>query len=259
MNNRNKKIKIKIIHQNYNKTPKFMILKKQLLLKPLKNSGSASFDLIHQENTSNDDSQITISTNYDKVNNNPIKKINIKKVNLPSLSYNYSCFKTILDSNKKKDSLEKSPNNGKKMIRLKKIKIKNNEERYSSFINNTNKNLINLYQEDLKMKKKFERYKVKKLNNLKNFSFQKYNMNLLKYSSIDLSQDSYQIFVKNMKEIDYEMNGIRVRRNNRWANFLKKIENFAPLGLKKKLISLAFSKNKNKEEEKRRKSIVFSL
>ena len=73
------------------------------------------------------------------------------------------------------------------------------------------------------------------------FSYKKYNYNLVKYSSIDLSQDSVKAFKKNMETIENNMNGT-FKRKNRWLVFLDKIGNFAPEGLKRKLKSLSESK-----------------
>ena len=126
----------------------------------------------------------------------------------------------------------------------------NKNKRYS-MINKKNNYLINLYNENLQMKKKFEKYKEEKNNNLSNFSFQQYNMNLLRLSSINLSKNTYQIFKKNMETIQFEMNGIKLQRKNRWIHFLEKIENIAPESLKQKLLSLSYSKNNNKKEEEK--------
>ena len=45
------------------------------------------------------------------------------------------------------------------------------------------------------------------------------------------------------------MKGIILPKKNRWANFLEKIEYFAPEVLRKKLLSLSKYKIYNKEEE----------
>ena len=47
-----------------------------------------------------------------------------------------------------------------------------------------------------------------------------------------------------MRDIDNRMKGINLRKRNRWANLLDKIETMAPEGLKKKLINLSLSKDK---------------
>ena len=233
---------------NFDNVPKFIILKKPLLLKSTKISKNCSFDLIFRKNKSNNRRQ----NSYDKSQKfSNVNKKNKKLTLFPSLSVNNnSCFKTIINSTKNKNI---EYNNKKlpkiKIIKLKKIKIKNKNKRYSMLYKKNNY-LINLYNEDIEMKKKFDKFKEEKNNNLANFSFQKYNMNLLRLSSINLSQNTYQIFKKNMETIQFEMNGIKIQRKNRWIHFLEKIENFAPECLKKKLLSLSNSKNNNKEEAK---------
>lgn len=124
-------------------------------------------------------------------------------------------------------------------VKLKKIKIKKDKNRQSITPTNRDKKLLNLYKEDFYLKKKFEKYKEKKAENMKNFSYEKYNLNLLKLSSINLSQDSYNIFKKNMQTIESQMKGQKIKRKNRWLIFLDKIGNFAPEGLKKKIKSLS--------------------
>jgi hypothetical protein len=126
----------------------------------------------------------------------------------------------------------------KNKLKLRKIKIIYNNKNSKSPMNK-NKSLINLYNENFHLKKKFEHYKIKKEGNMQNFSYEKYNLNLLKLSSISLSQDSYNTFKKNMQIIESNMKGQRIKRKNRWLIFLDRIGNFAPEGLKKKIISLS--------------------
>ena len=252
MNNNNKNVLIQLYHQkkiNFEKTPKLFIFKKPLLLKSTKHYKNKSFDLILPENKLNNGKEVSFDKNRDMPN---LKMNNNKSILLPSLSINNnSCFKTNINStnNRPIDNAKNNKLSKLKFIKLKKIRIKSNNKRYS-ITPNKNHYLMNLYNENFDLKKKFEKFKEKKSNNLANFSFQKYNMNLLRLSSIDLSQDSYHIFKKNMLTIEYEMKGIRLQKKNRWVNFLEKIEHFAPEGLRKKLISLSNSKVYNKEEEK---------
>ena len=131
-------------------------------------------------------------------------------------------------------------------VKLKKIKIKKPKDREAITPTNVNKKLLELYNEDFHLKQKFEKYKERKAENMKNFSYEKYNLHLLKLSSINLSQDSYNTFKKYMQTIESNMNGQRVKRKNRWLLFLDKIGNFAPEGLKKKIKSL--SEHKKPEE-----------
>lgn len=128
----------------------------------------------------------------------------------------------------------------KYFFKLKKIKIKKPNDNNGTFrLFKINKSLINLYNENLRLKEKLERYKIKNEENIGNFSYNKYNYNLMKYSSIDLSLDSVKTFKKNMKNIEDYMNGHIIKRKNRWELFLDKIGNFAPIGLKQKLKSLS--------------------
>ena len=128
----------------------------------------------------------------------------------------------------------------KYFFKLKKIKIKKPNDNNGTFrLFKINKSLINLYNENLRLKEKMERYKIKNEENIGNFSYNKYNYNLMKYSSIDLSLDSVKTFKKNMKNIEDYMNGHIIKRKNRWELFLDNIGNFAPIGLKQKLKSLS--------------------
>ena len=124
-------------------------------------------------------------------------------------------------------------------VKLKKIKIKKPKGREAITPTNVNKKLLELYNEDFHLKQKFEKYKERKSENMNHFSYEKYNLNLLKLSSINLSQDSYNTFKRYMQTIESNMNGQRIKRKNRWLLFLDKIGNFAPEGLKKKIKSLS--------------------
>ena len=63
-----------------------------------------------------------------------------------------------------------------------------------------------------------EKYKEMKKNNVRYFSFEDYNEHLLKYSSINLSEDNYNIFKKNMLCIQKAFNG-----RNTLSNKFKKL------------------------------------
>ena len=63
-----------------------------------------------------------------------------------------------------------------------------------------NKSLINLYKENLVLKKRLQKYKIRKPN-LGKFSYENYNYNLIQYSSMDLSMDNVYSFKKNMQII----------------------------------------------------------
>ena len=171
-----------------------------------------------------------------------------KPLILPSIPKTTTHDQKILNSSKI-NNFNNHPNlkrRKKYTVKLKKIKIKKHKDRDSTTPTNINKKLLKLYNEDFSLKQKFEKYKEKKAENMKNFSYEKYNLHLLKLSSINLSQDSYNTFKKNMQAIESNMNGQRVKRKNRWLLFLDKIGNFAPEGLKKKIKSL--SEHKRLEE-----------
>ena len=225
--------------------PKNIVLKKSLLksktnfiLTPNNNITS-----IHdQEEKSSDNSKVFLCNSNETT----------KPLFLPSISN--------IPTNNNKTSMNSSmsnindgiltPRRKKNIFKLKNIKIKRNDDRESLAMTPSymDKKLIELYNEDFHLKQKFEKFKLKKAKNLKNFSFEKYNLNLLKLSSINLSQNSYNTFKKNMQTIENNMNGERFRQKNRWMIFLEKIGTFAPEGLKKKLKSL--SEHKKFEEIK---------
>ena len=157
---------------------------------------------------------------------------------LPSIS-----DASFINKNSLNSSMNKKINNDiKQPIKLRRIRIKktiDNKEQLIPF--KQKKSLIHLYNENLRLKQRLEKYKIKKAENMGSFSYKKYNYNLVKYSSIDLSQDSVKAFKKNMETIENNMNGT-FKRKNRWLVFLDKIGNFAPEGLKRKLKSLSESK-----------------
>ena len=189
-----------------------------------------------------------ISGLQDKSSENPKTLLENKKTNipfiLPSLPFTPISNKIRLNSSKNNIFNNNSFISPKKkyIVKLKKIKIKkpqpdDNRGTFRPF--KKNKSLIDLYNENLRLKERLERYKIKKAENIGNFSYNKYNYNLMKYSSIDLSLDSVKTFKKNMKNIEDYMNGQIIKRKNRWELFLDKIGNFAPEGLKQKLKSLS--------------------
>ena len=233
--------------QNFQKilTPKNINIKKPLLKsKPfLISSLNHDLNTILDEQNSQENSKIFFYRNNAKLN----------RLILPSIPNTTTHIRTIMNS-----STLSNPNNNSLLkpkkrynVKLKKIKIKKNEERQSITPVNINKKLLVLYNEDFYLKNKFEKYKDKKaddIRNIKNFSYEKYNLHLLKLSSINLSQDSYNVFKKNMKVIENKMNGQKMKRKNRWLLFLDKIGHFAPEGLKRKIKSL--SEHKKLEETK---------
>ena len=133
-------------------------------------------------------------------------------------------------------------------IKLRKIKIKNLVTKDHSPPTTQNKNLIGLYNENLRLKQRLHKYKIKNAENMHNFSYRNYNYNLIKLSSMDLSDESFKSFRNNMKKIEDNFNGLTIQRKNRWSIFLDKIGNIAPEGLKKKILSLSERKSQDKIE-----------
>ena len=174
-------------------------------------------------------------------NDSELVEDNYKKIILPYISTDRS---SLINSSKNTETKESNKNNPK-YVKIHKIKISKNNKSTTKFSYQNDKNLIRLYNENLEKKKKLELYKEKNNNNLNNFSFRNYNINLLKLSSINLSKSNFKIFRKNMKNIQCAFNGITFKRNNKWVQFLEKIEDIAPENLKKKIIS--FSRDKIEE------------
>ena len=133
----------------------------------------------------------------------------------------------------------------KKEKKIGKIKIKKN----NSFLLGKEK-LLKIYNEDAFMKEKLEKYKEnKKTENMGNFSYEHYNNKLIKYSSFNLSVQSYNTFKKNMKIIGNKYNGGRSKWKNKWLIFLDKIGKFAPEELKQKIISLSKKENHDNNDD----------
>ena len=244
MNIINRNILIKLYKQksqNFQKIikPENLSLKKSFLRSKTNIISSLNnFNNHEQDDKSQDNSKILLY----ETNESP------KPLILPSIPnstiHNQSIMNSSLINNLSNHSILKPRK--KYTVKLKKIKIKKPKDREAITPTNVNKKLLELYNEDFHLKKKFEKYKERKAENMKNFSYEKYNLHLLKLSSINLSQDSYNTFKKYMQTIESNMNGQRVKRKNRWLLFLDKIGNFAPEGLKKKIKSL--SEHKKPEE-----------
>lgn len=133
----------------------------------------------------------------------------------------------------------------KKEKKIGKINIKKN----NSFLLGKEK-LLKIYNEDYFMKEKLKKYKEKKkTENMRNFSYDYYNNKLIRYSSFDLSVQSYNIFEKNMKIIGNKLKGGRSQWKNKWLIFLDKIGKFAPEKLKKKLISISKKENHDNNDD----------
>ena len=220
---------------------------------------SKNFEIIRPNNLNLKKSSLKTFNNIDTPNQNELSQENHKilffenndKFNtliLPSIINTSTHSKSLLNSSLINNSNIESPlNEGNKnhIIKLKKLKVKKIKDKKAA---EANKKLLNIYKEDYQLKKKFEKYKLKKAEDMKNFSYQKYNNNLLKLSSINISQNSYNIFKKNMETIELHMKGQKMKRKNRWLIFLDKIGNFAPETLKNRIKSL--SEHKKLEELK---------
>lgn len=248
-NNRNRLIKLyekkSRIFQKIER-PKEINLKKTFR-KSKTNFLSTPLKLPEMDDKSLENSKILLYENNEK--NNPLV--------LPSLVDSSVTNKIMLNSSMNNLFRNNSflTHRKKYQVKLKKIKIKKLNENSEFFTpSKQNKSLINLYNENLQLKQRLERYKIKKAENIGSFSYKKYNYNLVKYSSIDLSLDSVRAFKKNMKNIEDDMNGQTIKRKNRWLLFLDKIGNFAPEGLKRKLKSLSENRYQKHENNKNNKS-----
>ena len=232
--NSNKNILIKLYKQKtknfdliLNQTRNNIILKK----KPLLRAKTNFYNVNSEENEEKSPENSKLFLENKELDNRLILPTLLNTSNHSKIALNTSVINT-LDNNMAKQRK-------KYIVKLKKIKIKKQKNIDSLTPTYQNKSLINLYNENFHLKKKFEHYKIKKEGNMQNFSYEKYNLNLLKLSSISLSQDSYNTFKKNMQIIESNMKGQRIKRKNRWLIFLDRIGNFAPEGLKKKIISLS--------------------
>ena len=105
-----------------------------------------------------------------------------------------------------------------------------------------------LYKENLAKKRKLENYKEYKNKNIKNFSLERYNEKLILLSSMNLSEDNFNIFKKNMKKIEKAMNG-RETLNNKFRKILDKIENNNTPYNKKSKKYISLSENKTQKEK----------
>ena len=226
----NNKIKTSLLNtctenkQNFNKT---CILKKSLLFKShkfTKNSSSVfnSPKKLFKENK----------------NDQELNEEKNKKIFLPFISSEHSSIISTKNTESKDSYRSKS-----KYIKIKKLSIKKIDRAQSQtkYPVKSDINLMKIYNENFEKKKKLELFK-ETTNNLDNFSFRDYNINLLKLSSINLSKSNFKIFKRNMNTIHCAMNGIRLKRYNKWLSFLEKIEDIAPESLRKKIIS--FSRDK---------------
>ena len=210
---------------------------KKSFIKAKTNFISDSYNLPELNDTSKENSKINICER-----NTPLI--------LPSIPNMSIINKSSLNSSFNKDfpyeCLLKAERKNK--LKLRKIKIIYNNKNSKSPMNK-NKSLINLYNENILLKKRLERFKGKNREDMGNFSFKKYNFNLIKLSSMNLSLDSCNSFRKNMEEIEEGLNGYK-KRKNRWLIFLDKIEKIAPEKIKKKLKSLSEHKCPELDEHK---------
>ena len=120
-----------------------------------------------------------------------------KKILLPSLSTNLFKNKNIINSESKNSYIDKP-----RIVKIKKIVNFSPDN-----TKNIHRKLKELYKENFIKKIKMEKYKEKKNHNIKYFSFEDYNEHLLELSSINLSEDNFNIFKKNMECIQKDYNG----------------------------------------------------
>ena len=171
-----------------------------------------------------------------------IKIEKFKKILLPSLSStNKSTYKSVINS-----KINKKPKESiLKLIKIRKLNVFSFTPMKS--ISN-NKKLKKLYKENLAKKRKLENYKEYKNKNIKNFSLERYNEKLILLSSMNLSEDNFNIFKKNMKRIEKAMNG-RETLNNKFRKILDKIENNNTPYNKKSKKYISLSENKTQKEK----------
>jgi hypothetical protein len=227
MNNKIKTSLLNTCTENKNNFNKTCILKKSLLFKShkfTKNSSSVfnSPKKLFKENK----------------NDQELNEEKNKKIFLPFISSEHSSIISTKNTESKDSYRSKS-----KYIKIKKLSIKKIDRAQSQtkYPVKSDINLMKIYNENFEKKKRLELFK-ETTNNLDNFSFRDYNINLLKLSSINLSKSNFKIFKRNMNTIHCAMNGIRLKRYNKWLSFLEKIEDIAPESLRKKIIS--FSRDK---------------
>ena len=198
----------------------------------------------------------SINLNFPEVNDKSIENSKISqnenrerntRLLLPSIADTSLKNKKMLNSSTNNifhNNIKIIPNKNS-VIKVRKIKIKKSNYNKDQFIpSKYNKSLINLYHENLRLKQRMEIYKPQKAENMGDFSYKKYNYNLVKLSSIDLSLDSIKTFRKNMNVIEDNMYGRIVKRKNRWLLLSDKLEDAASEKLKIKLKSLSERKDK---------------
>ena len=209
-------------------------------------------NLVHSHNTNLKksllNSNIDLRLNLSELHNKPINHLNIysnedrlqnSQLILPSIQNTLTINKK-LNRNYSMNNIFRNncfcPIN-KGNIKIKKIKLKR-LKKTSSY--KRKKRLIKIYNENLLMKEKLEKYKENEnKENMDSFSYKNYNRHLLEYSSFDLSLKTFKTFKKNMKIIGNKLKGEKVESHNRWLIFLEKLGKFAPEELKKKVISLS--------------------
>ena len=234
--------------KNIMKTADHLILKNPIIVKPKCMSPSFSrnfkFNTPLKKDNKNDSILQNININNNKDQEIKLKIQKYKKLLLPTLSTNRTT--TQKSVNTPKNKTYRTPKENKtKLIKIKKIN-------FFSFspVNNkyrSNKKLKGLYKENLIKKRILERYKESKNKNITNFSFKKYNEKLIQLSSMDISEDNFKIFKKNMKCIEKAMNGHSSLRN-RYNKFFVGIEAIKTDDKKKKIVSFSENKNENEKE-----------
>ena len=229
MNNKIKTSLLNTCAENKNNFNKTCILKKSLLF-------------ISHKFTKNSSSVFNSPKKLFKIKENKndpeLNEDKNKKIFLPFISSEHSSIISTKNTESKDSYRSKS-----KYIKIKKLSIKKIDRAQSQtkYPVKSDINLMKIYNENFEKKKRLELFKETN-NYFDNFSFGDYNINLLKLSSINLSKSNFKIFKRNMNTIHCAMNGIRLKRYNKWLSFLEKIEDIAPESLRKKIIS--FSRDK---------------
>ena len=226
--------------KNILKTAEHLVLKSSFSSHKSKNFNNLPQSRNVKFNTPKKD--IEISQIMNNNNNNKEEKVKfkiqkLKKILLPSLSTNKSPYKSVINSKINKKIKENKP----KLIKIRKLNVFSFSPMKSKI---NNKKLKKLYKINMAKKRKLEKYQEYKNKNLKNFSFENYNQKLMLLSSINLSEDNFNIFKKNMKCIEKAMNG-RESLNNKFKKLFDKNQNNNTSSNKKskKYISLSEAKS----------------
>ena len=161
---------------------------------------------------------------------------------LPSISYIPFINKIRLVSPKnsiiKNNSFNALKNNY--VIKLRNIKINQTKEKNELFIpSKQNKSGKSLNKENLGLKQRLGKYKLKNTENFGNIPYNRHNYDLMEHSSIESFRDNGRTFRKREKNIKNNINERIIKRKNIRLLLLDRVINFEPEGLNQKFQSLS--------------------